>query len=119
MVAPAFFPTPPAQRALPLVGILATVMSEAPMARVEKISVALPPEMVGAVRDAVVSGEYASTSEVIRDALRDWTLKRKVATINSGVLRSLVAEGIVSGPGIDAMLVFARLGDKYAGATEE
>jgi antitoxin ParD1/3/4 len=112
-------PTPSAQRALPLVGILATVVAEAPMARVEKISVALPPEMVGAVRDAVVSGEYASTSEVIRDALRDWTLKRKVATIELDEMRRLVREGIESGPGVDADLVFARLRAKYAGATEE
>jgi antitoxin ParD1/3/4 len=94
-------------------------MSEVPMARVEKISVALPPEMVGAVRDAVVSGEYASTSEVIRDALRDWTLKRKVATIELDEMRRLVREGIESGPGVDADLVFARLRAKYAGATEE
>ena len=89
------------------------------MARVEKISVALPPEMVGAVRDAVVSGEYASTNEVIRDALRDWTLKRKVATIELDEMRRLVWEGIESGPGVDADLVFARLRAKYAGATEE
>jgi antitoxin ParD1/3/4 len=94
-------------------------VSEALMARVEKISVALPPEMVGAVRDAVVSGEYASTSEVIRDALRDWTLKRKVATIELDKMRRLVREGIESGPGVDADLVFARLRAKYAGATEE
>ena len=61
------------------------------------------------VRDAVVSGEYASTSEVIRDALRDWTLKRKVATIELDEMRRLVREGIESGLGVDADLVFARL----------
>jgi antitoxin ParD1/3/4 len=89
------------------------------MAKVEKISVALPPEMVGAVRDAVVSGEYASASEVIRDALRDWTFKRKVATVELDKIRRLVREGIESGPGIDADLVFARLRAKYAGTTEK
>jgi antitoxin ParD1/3/4 len=68
---------------------------------------------------AVVSGEYASTSEVIRDALRDWTLKRKVATMELDEMRRLVREGIESVPGVDADLVFARLGAKYAGATEE
>jgi hypothetical protein len=78
-----------------LVGIFATVVAEAPMARVEKISVALPPEMVRAVRDAVVSGEYASSSEVIRDALRGWTLKRKVATIELDEMRRLVLDGIL------------------------
>lgn len=46
------------------------------MTTAEKISIALPPEMVQIVRDAVATGEYASSSEVIRDALRDWKYKR-------------------------------------------
>lgn len=46
------------------------------MATAEKISIALPPEMVPIVRNAVATGEYASSSEVIRDVLRDWTHKR-------------------------------------------
>jgi antitoxin ParD1/3/4 len=49
------------------------------MATVEKISIALPPEMVAVVRSAVDTGEYASSSEVVRDALRDWTQKRSCA----------------------------------------
>jgi antitoxin ParD1/3/4 len=48
------------------------------MPNVEKISIALPPEMVALVRQAVVTGEYASSSEVVRDALRDWTQKRSL-----------------------------------------
>jgi antitoxin ParD1/3/4 len=72
--------------------------------------------MVGAVRDAVVSGEYASTSEVIRDTLRDWTLKRKLAIVELGEIRRLVREGIESGPGVHANLIFARLRPKYAGS---
>jgi antitoxin ParD1/3/4 len=89
------------------------------MAKDEKISIALPPEMVGAVRDAVVSGEYASMSEVIRHALRDWTLKRKMAIVELDEMRRLVREEIESGPGIDADLVFSRLRAKFAGSTEE
>ncbi|MFI3197560.1 MAG: type II toxin-antitoxin system ParD family antitoxin [Methylococcaceae bacterium] len=41
------------------------------MASVEKISIALTKDMASVVRQAVDSGEYASNSEVIRDALRD------------------------------------------------
>ena len=48
------------------------------MSSPEKISIALPPEMVSIVRGAVATGEYASSSEVIRDALRDWTHKRNM-----------------------------------------
>ncbi|MBD2488416.1 type II toxin-antitoxin system ParD family antitoxin [Aulosira sp. FACHB-615] len=46
------------------------------MPNVEKISVALTPEMAALVRNAVESGEYASSSEVIREALREWKQKR-------------------------------------------
>ena len=42
------------------------------MPNVEKLSIALTPEMAAAVRQAVASGEYASASEVIREALRLW-----------------------------------------------
>lgn len=83
------------------------------MATVEKISIALPTEMVGILRTAVASGEYASTSEVIREALRDWKLKRKVEALELDELRRLVQDGIDSGPSIDAELVFSRLRKKY------
>ena len=46
------------------------------MTTAERISIVLPPEMVAIVRSAVATGEYASISEVIRDALRDWSCKR-------------------------------------------
>jgi len=41
------------------------------MANVEKLSIALTPEMAATVRQCVERGEYASSSEVIREALRD------------------------------------------------
>ena len=85
------------------------------MPNVEKISVALPPDMVGLLRAAVASGEYASASEVIRDAMRDWKMKRKIAELDVEDLRRLVREGIESGAAVDADTVFARLRSKYAG----
>ncbi len=83
------------------------------MGTVEKISIALPPDMISLVRDAVESGEYASASEVIREALRAWKFRRKVETLEVDELRELLLEGAQSGPGIDADLVFARLRKKY------
>ena len=41
------------------------------MANVEKISIALTPEMAATMRQLVASGEFASESEVMREALRD------------------------------------------------
>ena len=83
------------------------------MANVEKLSVALTPEMVAEVRAAVERGDYGSVSEVVRDALRDWRLRRKIETLETEELRRLVQEGIDSGPGLDADAVFARLRTRF------
>ncbi|WP_316159971.1 ribbon-helix-helix domain-containing protein [Bradyrhizobium sp. SZCCHNRI20481] len=45
------------------------------MASVEKLSVALTSEQVSALKTAVESGEYATTSEIVREAVRDWQLE--------------------------------------------
>lgn len=67
------------------------------MAAVEKISIALTQDLASLVREAVESGEYASSSEVIRDALRDWKLKRTLQHQQIEEVRRLWAEGINSG----------------------
>jgi antitoxin ParD1/3/4 len=78
------------------------------MAAVEKISIALTQDMAALVRQAVDSGEYVSSSEVIRDALRGWKMQRAVQERQMEELRRLWHEGINSGPGrfksIDALL---------------
>jgi antitoxin ParD1/3/4 len=84
------------------------------MGKVEKISIALPHDMVADLKAAVDRGEYATTSEAVREALRDWRLKRKVEELDVEDLRRLVQEGIDSGPSVDAETVFARLRAKYA-----
>lgn len=69
------------------------------MPNVEKISVALTPEIAAFVRDVVESGEYASSSEVIREALQDWKQKRLLQLQNIDKVRRLWQEGIDSGAG--------------------
>jgi antitoxin ParD1/3/4 len=83
------------------------------MANVEKLSVALTPEMVAEVRAAVEGGDYGSVSEVVRDALRAWRLRRKIETLETEELRRLVQEGTDSGPGLEAGAVFARLRARF------
>jgi antitoxin ParD1/3/4 len=61
--------------------------------------VALTPEMTELVQQAVKSGEYASSSEVIREALREWQLRRTLKLHEQDELRRLWAEGLASGPG--------------------
>ena len=80
----------------------------------EKISIALPPEMVATVRGAVATGEYASSSEVIRDALRDWTHKRSLRQQGLAELRAVWQEAIADKtPGVAVDDVLARLERKY------
>jgi len=67
------------------------------MGTVEKISIALTPDMAAVVRKAVESGGYASNSEVIREALRDWQNKQWLREKQLEELRRLIQEGIDSG----------------------
>lgn len=82
------------------------------MAAVEKMSIALTPEIAGMIREAVSSGEYASSSEVIRDALRSWKARRVLHDLESEEIRRLWQEGLESGPGrfsdLDALKREAR-----------
>ena len=84
------------------------------MPTVEKISIALPPEMVTIVRQAVETGEYASSSEVVRDALRDWTQKRNLRQQGIDELRQVWRQALQDKtPGVSAEDVMDRLERKY------
>jgi antitoxin ParD1/3/4 len=67
------------------------------MAGIEKISVALTAEQVAALRAAVDAGEYATTSEIVREAVRDWQLKREFRKEDINRLRELWDQGLASG----------------------
>ncbi len=69
------------------------------MGHVDKRSITLSPELAAAVDDVVAAGEYASASEVVRDALRQWKERRDLFGYTLEELRTLVQEGIDSGPG--------------------
>ncbi|MDH3771703.1 MAG: type II toxin-antitoxin system ParD family antitoxin [Nitrospirota bacterium] len=61
---------------------------------VERLTVTLTTEMAHAVRGAVGSGAYASSSEVIREALRDWQHKRQLQEQQLAELRADVKAGL-------------------------
>ena len=67
------------------------------MAQIERLSIALPTPMADAVRQAVEAGEYASTSEVLRDALRLWESRRELRERDLAVLRERWDGGKASG----------------------
>lgn len=68
------------------------------MPRVQRVNVALPEEQIAAMNAAVEVGEYATTGEVVRDALRDWQVKRERRSAEMERLRALWDEGLASGP---------------------
>ena len=90
------------------------------MASVEKISIALPPEMLTLVRKVVDEGEYASSSEVIRDALRDWTVKREERRRGVEELRAVWQQALQDkAPGVPMDDVMERLERKYQALADQ
>jgi antitoxin ParD1/3/4 len=69
------------------------------MPQVEKRSITLSPDLATVVDGAVNSGEYASASEVIREALRQWKERRELFGYTLEEMRRFVQEGVESGPG--------------------
>lgn len=74
------------------------------MPEIQKVSVALTGQQVMTLKTAVDSGEYATTSEIVREALRDWQRKRELHGEDVQRLRQLWAEGKQSGPAVAADL---------------
>ncbi len=86
----------------------------APSFSLEKISIALPPEMAANVHKAVETGEYASASEVVRDALHEWMLKRQLRQQGLDELRSLWRQAQQDKtPGAPVEEILDRLERKY------
>lgn len=83
------------------------------MGRIDKRSITLSAELATAVDDAVATGEYASASEVIRDALRLWKERRDLFGYTVEELRALIQEGIDSGPAEDGSAFMEKLMATY------
>lgn len=79
------------------------------MSNAEKFSVALTPEMAIEMRAAIECGDYGNVSEVLRDALRDWRLRRRLAAMEIEERRRLMQEGASNGTGPDGGPIFVRL----------
>jgi antitoxin ParD1/3/4 len=85
------------------------MIMEPKMGKVERMTVTISAGMAALLRDTVEGGEYASASEIVREALREWTRARETERRDLAALRALVREGDESGPGIPAAEVFADL----------
>ncbi len=79
------------------------------MASTETLTVTLPADLARTVRASVESGEYPTTSEIMREALSDWSRQRAGGHWDVAALREAVRIGDESGPSIPAEQVYAEL----------
>jgi antitoxin ParD1/3/4 len=85
---------------------------ETGMQTLERVTVTIPQEMTGVMRAAIAAGDYASTSEIVREAIRDWKRKRSIDA-DSGwpisELRAALQAGLDSGTAVEGEAVFATI----------
>ena len=62
------------------------------------MSISISPQQAGRIQQAVETGDYASNSEVLRDALRLWEQREEIRGLEIAKLRRAYDEGMASGP---------------------
>ncbi|MCY7305089.1 MAG: ribbon-helix-helix domain-containing protein [Rhodoferax sp.] len=61
---------------------------------IERLTVTMPTDMAALIKDAVAGGGYASSSEVIREAMRDWKVKRALQIQEFASLKADLDKGL-------------------------
>jgi antitoxin ParD1/3/4 len=64
------------------------------MSEIERMTITLPSDMAAVVKGAVDGGDYASSSEVVREALRDWKMKRALQLQELAALKADIDKGL-------------------------
>src|SRR5450631_4564130 len=64
------------------------------MSTIERMTITMPADMAALVKAAVEAGDYASTSEVVRDALRQWKMRRAIQIQEIAALKSAIDKGL-------------------------
>jgi antitoxin ParD1/3/4 len=64
------------------------------MSELERMTVTLTPELARLVRDSASGQDYASASEIVREALREWRDKRHDKALARQYLRDAIASGL-------------------------
>ena len=90
------------------------------MARSEKISVAIAPELAAALRDSVAVGDYASTGEAVQDAVRLWQQRRAASAERLEAIRERVRRSLADPrPSLSEAELDACLDQLFAAEAEE
>ena len=79
------------------------------MSSIERLTITMPAEMAATLKATVAEGQYASTSEIVREALRDWMHARDSERRELAALREAIRVGDESGPSVPASVVYAEL----------
>jgi antitoxin ParD1/3/4 len=90
------------------------------MQNAEKVSITLTTEMVKIIKESVESGEYASTSEVLRDAFRIWQRARVEHAERMAVIKARIENAVHStGPRYTSEEIRAHFASTKPGLVEE
>jgi antitoxin ParD1/3/4 len=87
------------------------------MEPVEKFSISMPPDMARELRASVETGEFTSTSEAVRFALRTWQRLRREDADRVAAIRERIRKSIDDPrPNLSAQEVDAELAALFAKA---
>lgn len=64
------------------------------MSDLERLTITVTPEMAEMIREAVASGDYASASEAVREALRGWRTSRLESQRALVEMQTFIARGV-------------------------
>ena len=89
------------------------------MGAYERMTVVVPNQMAAKIHAAVEAGEYASASEVVRDAMRLWSERREFRQDELLALREAWDRGKASGvaSSLDMEAIITRAKSKKAAAS--
>ena len=64
------------------------------MTELERLTITLTPELSETIKAAVLEGDYASASEVIREALREWKVRRELRQEELAILKAEIDQAL-------------------------
>jgi antitoxin ParD1/3/4 len=83
------------------------------MTQLQKLSIDLPLELNEVLEDAVSSGEFATVSEVVTNAVATWQTSRLMHGYTVDEIREMVAEADESGDPIDGPEALRQIDEEF------
>ena len=77
--------------------------------KAERITITLPPDMLASIKKEVRSGSYASTSELIREAMRLWQKREEEHKARISLIRERLAHSEQSGEPVPLNIAFKTI----------